>query len=188
MQELFREAIAAPNLFYTILLGFVLLYFLSVFIGALDLDLFDFDLEADFDLDVEVDADLELEVDAEMEGEIDTAVSPGFWISTLSFFNLGKVPFMIFFSLLVLSMWVIGLIANHHYAGVYSWFAPAFILPNFLVSLFIAKFLSEPFKKSFSKMNQEGISKLKTGRQNVCSPHSYQTRCDRTGGGKSGRG
>jgi len=158
MQELFREAITGPNLLYTILLGFVLLYFLSVLLGALDLEFFEIELDADIDIDVDVDVDIDMDVDAEADADIGGG---GLFVSVLSFLNIGKVPFMIYVSLVVLSMWVIGIIANHIWYPVYSWFPLALMVPNFLVSLFIGKLLSEPFKSSFSKLNKQGLSKTK---------------------------
>lgn len=156
MQELFREAITGPNLLYTILLGFVLLYFLSVLLGALDLEFFEIELDADIDIDVEVDVDMNVDADADAD-----VGGGGLFVSALSFLNIGKVPFMIYVSLVVLSMWVIGIIANHIWYPVYSWFPLALMVPNFLVSLLIGKLLSEPFKSSYSKLNKQGLSKAK---------------------------
>ncbi|MFK7920550.1 MAG: hypothetical protein AB8H47_01275 [Bacteroidia bacterium] len=154
MQELFREAITGPNLLYTILLGFVLLYFLSVLLGALDLEFFEIELDADIDIDVDIDMDVEAEADADVGGG-------GLFVNVLSFLNIGKVPFMIYVSLVILSMWVIGIIANHIWYPTYSWFPLALMLPNFLLSLLVGKLLSEPFKSSFSKINKQGLSKTK---------------------------
>ena len=54
MKELFNAAISSPNIIPTALLGLVLLYWLTVVIGALDFDALDFDV--DTDIDTEVDA------------------------------------------------------------------------------------------------------------------------------------
>ena len=43
MLELFREAISPPNLLYTLLLGLVMIYWVTVLIGALDLDFLNVD-------------------------------------------------------------------------------------------------------------------------------------------------
>ncbi|MEL6844757.1 MAG: hypothetical protein AAFP02_16220, partial [Bacteroidota bacterium] len=84
MHDLFREAISGPNLLYTILLGFVLLYFLSVLLGALDLEFFEIELDADVDIDVDVDMDMD--VDAEADADIGGG---GMFVSVLSFLNIG---------------------------------------------------------------------------------------------------
>ena len=51
MWEVLQAALAAVNLPYTVFLGLILLYWLTVIIGALDLDLFNIDLDADADVD-----------------------------------------------------------------------------------------------------------------------------------------
>ena len=45
MGEILREAITTTHLPYTVLLGLVLFYWLTVFIGALDLEFMDIDID-----------------------------------------------------------------------------------------------------------------------------------------------
>lgn len=156
MTQLYHEAFAAHNLPYTILLIVVLIYWLTVFLGALDLDSFDldFDVDADLDVDIDVDVDADLDVDA----DADTDVSGGgvsWFASTASFFNFGAVPFMVFMSFLILSMWSISVLGNYYWGQNIGWFPLILILPNVLVSLFATKFLTAPFKPIFKKLNSE---------------------------------
>ncbi len=162
MLELFREAISAPNLLYTILLGLVLLYWATVFLGAIDLDFLEVDIDTDLDLDVDVDLDIDVDADveAEVEGEVaNGSGGAGWFLGTLAWFNLGQVPFMVFMSLLILFMWTASVLTNYYWGHEHSWFMAAFLLPNLIVGLFVTKLLSAPFKHSYKKMTQQGISK-----------------------------
>lgn len=145
------------NLPYTLLLLLVVLYWLTVFIGALDLDFLDFDLDGDTEVEVEVDT----EVEAVAGG------STGL-MSVATFFNLGRVPFMIFFSLLVLSLWTGAVLAWEAFGREIPWFPLLWLLPNLLLGLFVTKLLSTPFKRWHRHMNRETVHKRelvgKTGR------------------------
>jgi hypothetical protein len=167
MLELLREAISPPNLLYTILLGMVLLYWLTVLLGAIDLDFLEVDIDTDLDLDVDVDVDVDLDMDvdadvdmdADVDSELDAGGGAGWFMGTLSFFNVGQVPFMIFMTFLILVMWMASVLTNYYWGHQYDWFMPAFLIPNLVVGLFVAKLLTAPFKSSYKKMTQQGISK-----------------------------
>ncbi|RMG67737.1 MAG: hypothetical protein D6722_12680, partial [Bacteroidetes bacterium] len=105
MTELYELSISPPNLPYTILLGLMVVYWLTVIIGAIDLDFLDFDVDVDTDVDVDAEVDTEVEVDGEADGAGGVS-GAGWFLTTASFFNLGSVPFMIFMSFLCLSLWV----------------------------------------------------------------------------------
>ena len=140
MLELLHQAILPINLVLTILLGICVLYWLSVIVGALDigsLDI-DFEIEADVDVDVDVDAD----VDADSSGV-------GAFALVLHFFNFGKLPFMVIFTILILSMWVLTILSNY-YIGQGSWtIALLLYFPILFVSLVITKILTAPLLKLF---------------------------------------
>ncbi len=143
MQELFQAAVEPVNIVFTVLLVFILLYWLSVIIGAIDLGALDFDL--DFDADVDVDA----EIDAHLSG----ASNVGWMAGALQFFNFGKLPFMVIMTFLIMSMWAISLLANH-YLGDGTWlFALAILIPNLFISLVITKLVTTPLVPIFSKLD-----------------------------------
>ncbi|MEO0741811.1 MAG: hypothetical protein AAF089_09495 [Bacteroidota bacterium] len=85
---------SGPLLPLTVLLAIVGVYWLFVILGALDLDFLDVDFDA-----TDADVDLDFEVDA----DVDTGLSG--WQQALSFLHLGIVPFMVVFSVFVLSWW-----------------------------------------------------------------------------------
>ena len=91
MMELVEHAFSGVNLLYTILLMMVLVYWLIVILGLIDLDAFDLDLDADVD------------------GGLD-AHEGGF--SWLAYFNVGEAPIMFFVSIVTLVMWVVSMQVN----------------------------------------------------------------------------
>lgn len=139
MKELLEASIQGANVIPTAILIFTLVYWLIVIVGVIDFNAFDIDL----DLDIE-------------GPEVDADISIGWLNSVLIFFNLGQIPFMIFLSFLTLPMWIISVQVNH-LMGNEGWLLGlALLIPNLVVSLFVAKFLTMPFVKFFSKLGTEG--------------------------------
>ena len=138
MQEVIHYALLPENVLYTFLLVVALIYWLVAIIGVIDLDLVDFD----FGGDAEMDVDIEAEVEA------------GFLVEALSFFNFGKVPFMVLFSVFILSQWTISIWATYNFGGGIG-FAIAMAIPMAFLSLFIAKILTTPLIPVFQSMMQE---------------------------------
>ncbi len=145
MLELLNAAVAPESIVYTILLGLAILYWIFVIIGALDFSTFDFDLDADLDMDIDVDAEIDVDVDA--DGDV---VTGGSWMAGfLHFFNFGKMPFMVIFTILITSCWAISIIANHYFGGGSILFALALFFPNLFVSLLLTKIISTPLLPLF---------------------------------------
>lgn len=135
MQALLQEALLPVNMVFTILLVFVMLYWLTVLLGLIDISAMDVDLE----LEVDADADVEVDTDTDVEGN-----SGGWFSSGLQFFNFGKVPFMVVFSFLTLCMWAFSLLVNHYY-GHGSWGTAAILfLPNLAMALLVTKIVTTP--------------------------------------------
>ena len=158
MQELFDHSFSMINIVPTFLLFFSLVYWVIVMLGAIDLDFFDVDL--DVDVDTHVDIDTHVDVDAHADTHVDAADhgNIGWFNSALVFFNLAEIPLMIFITFLAIPMWFIAVVGNY-YLGVSSvGLAFLLLIPNFFVSLFIAKFATMPFVKLFSKLKKEGTS------------------------------
>lgn len=146
MNDIFA-LLAAPSVWpYSILLGIIMLYWLTVFVGALDLDFFDVDLDTDADLDADVDGDLDA------DGDI------GWFSETLSFFNIGQVPFMIFLSFFVLFLWTSAAL-GFGYFGERQFLFLLLLLPNLLIALFLTKVFTIPFKGMHRKMTETGTAK-----------------------------
>ena len=90
MWEVLDASMAVVNLPYTVFLGLILLYWLAVIVGGLDLDLFNVEIDADVDVDT----------------NMDTAVSGlgGVGLAVLQFFHVGTVPLMLLLSFLSLRL------------------------------------------------------------------------------------
>lgn len=138
MLELFRSAITGVNIIPTVLLGLIILYWLTVIIGAIDIDLFDFDLDIP-------------------EGEVITNPFHGF----LAFLNVGDMPFMLVLSIFSLCLWTISMII-----GVFPIVSEGFlnailIIPNIIVSLFLTKAVTHPLKGLFKGIMKDVESDIK---------------------------
>lgn len=144
MTELFQAALSAPNIIYTLLLVIMLLYWLSVIAGGLDMNAFD------IDLDVDADVDLDLDVDANVDGGGGTS---GWLAGALHFFNFGKLPSMVIFSFVILFLWTINMIMNHYLGGGSLVFALMLMMPILFISLLFTKVITTPLVPIFQQLN-----------------------------------
>ncbi len=167
MSEFLHFIFSGANAIATALLLFVLLYWLSVILGFLGTDFLDFDIE--------IDADIDVDAEVELSGEASADIS---WINhILIFFNLGKIPFMIWMSFLVLPLWFITVNVNGFF-GITNFFLGLIVfLPVLIGSLFVAKFLTWPFVKFFNKIDQDSKEKDITGKIGIVTlPANHQSK------------
>ena len=151
MKELFIESLNNANLLTTGLMAFVAVYWLVVFFGLIDISSIDVDLDLDTDVDIDADVDLDTDVDA-ADGASDSVS----WINNiLLFFNLKYVPLMVFLTFLFTPMWLISLSINHYIGNETFLLSIIFLIPNLVVSLFIAKFTTIPVSRVFQKLEEE---------------------------------
>lgn len=160
MVELLNAALLPENIVYTVLLCVVLLYWGMVILGALDLGAFDMDvdIDADIDIDVDVDLDVDVDVDADIDADVDSDVDAGgsgggFMIAMLRFFNFGKVPFMVLMSFIVLSLWLMSVLANHYINDGSIWFPFVIFIPMLFIALIVAKVFTTPLIGVFDKLD-----------------------------------
>ena len=145
MNELINIVFSGVNFIPTTLFVLVLFYWLIVLIGAVDTDFLDFD--------VEIDADIDVDADIEVEGN---SASNLFALNKiLAFFNLGKIPFMVFLTFLAIPMWVLSVMSNHILGNTSFLLSLALLVPIFIVSLFVAKIFTTPFVKLFAVLEKE---------------------------------
>lgn len=136
MQEFLDLSFSGVNLIPTILLIFVMVYWIIVILGAIDVDTLDIDIETEIELDTDG--------DVEVSGE---GLS-----SVLSFFNIGHMPLMIFLSFLAFPMWVLSLWSTDFIGIDNVLINSGLLLVSFIASLFIAKFLTTPIAKFYMKL------------------------------------
>ncbi len=135
MKELWEQAIIYYNLPLTILLGFVVVFWLLSLLGTVDLD------TLDIDLNTEVNADADVDVNGS-DGAAD-----GFFGSLLRFVNAQDVPVMVILSLLTLLMWGIGILGNFYLnPGESGLLALGFLFINFIISVLLVKAITEPLR------------------------------------------
>ncbi len=172
MMDLITQAFLPMNLPLTVLLLLMVLYWITVIIGVLDVDLFhihapdsDIDFHTDFDLHTDVDADIHADIDTDVDTDLhadvghdhdggDIGTEGGIGWSILRFFYVGEVPIMVLSSVLILSLWTISMAAN-------QWLNPtrSFLLAfpllagNLVVSLFICKVVGMPLRKMYRSLN-----------------------------------
>lgn len=139
MLEVLHFAFEPINLPFTLLLMIVLLYWLTVIVGLLDVNLFDLDVDTHIHPHVHVDKGVQIDVDADA----------GFFSTILAFFNVGKVPFMIVISLLALFLWIGSMLGNHYIGQGSGLTAFLLLIPNLAVGLFLTKFLTNPLRHLF---------------------------------------
>ncbi|MGI4866303.1 MAG: hypothetical protein ACRYFZ_20420 [Janthinobacterium lividum] len=141
MTELLQAAVLPPNLVATGLLVFVLLYWLTVIVGLLDFKTADLHLGGHVDLHADG-AHLP-------HGDSD-------WLNgALAFFNLGRIPLMVFISFVALPLWVGSILANYYTGNTSLLRGLVFLLPLFVGSIFLAKFLTLPFVKLFAALEKD---------------------------------
>ena len=125
MGEFIGEAITLVNLPFTTLLGFVVIYWLLVIVGALDMNAFDFDLD----------------VDAEGHGAGESQIG----MAVAHFFHCDEGPFMAIVSLLTVFLWMGAMLLNHYFNSVHSWLmAGVLVVPNIVVSVALTKAIVFP--------------------------------------------
>mgnify|MGYP003885576899 CR=1 FL=1 len=141
---------SAPNFIATFILSFCLLYWIIVMLGAIDMDMFD------IDIDVDVDMDADMDVDADTSGNSVAGVT---WLhKVLHFFNLGRIPFMIWLTIVGLITWF-GVVSINYFLRLDSFLIGVLIfIACFIVSMLVSKPIMYPLVRLFDAIeNTEGL-------------------------------
>ncbi|MCU4175157.1 hypothetical protein [Carboxylicivirga sp. N1Y90] len=159
MKELFEAAFSGVNIIPTVLLLLILVYWIFVIIGAMDMDFLDVDVDTDVDIDADVDVDTDLDTDADVD--TDGVGSAAFLNSILIFFNLGRIPFMVWLSFLIIPMWFISILFNHVFHNSSFLISLIALIPNLIVSVLASKVLTTPIAALFAKMKKNDDDSFK---------------------------
>lgn len=160
MQDFINIALSFPTAIFSGLLIVLVLYWLSVIVGMVDLDLFDLDIDLDIEGDLGgvdgMDADVgDMDVDADVDGDLDVdadASGSSFWASVASALGLGTVPITIIASVLVLSTWMLSFASTYYLGeilGTGVLVSMAYTLVSFILSLPITSVVVSPLKGLF---------------------------------------
>ncbi len=148
MVEVMQASIALVNLPWTVLLALIVLYWIFVILGALDVNLFDVDFDFESDADLDAGADADADVGADQPGGLLR------WFFNLM--NIGEVPVMVIFSAMILVGWTISMLANYYLnPGLSIIWGAALLIPNIIASLFVAGVITRPLRKIFSTFEKE---------------------------------
>jgi hypothetical protein len=101
MVELMQLAFSPINVFFTLLLVIVVMYWLTVILGVLDTDLFEVDLP---------DMDMEADMDAGVDADLGSGAAWGI----LHWFHVGEMPVTVLLSIFILSLWAIAILGNYY--------------------------------------------------------------------------
>ena len=152
MTELIQTAFSPVNAVVTVLLILNVIYWITVILGAIDVDFLDVEL---FDSGLEAGPDVDLDVDA--EGDLDLDMSNhGMLRSVMHFFYVGEVPVMLLLSVLILSLWTLCMFGNHYFNPRSSFIVamPVYAI-SFVASLFICRIFAMPLKKLYDMFNKD---------------------------------
>jgi hypothetical protein len=134
--QLWNASVHISNLFSSLLLLVVVLYWVIVMCGVLDVDTLDLDMDFDTGDGVE------------------TGSASGHE-GLLEYLNLRKVPLSIVVSIFAISLWLLGVLANHYIHSTSSALLGLVVfVPNVLVSAHVAKIVTMPLVPLFRSMNQ----------------------------------
>lgn len=136
------------NAIMTILTAITALYWITTFFVG---DLFG---DAGFESDLEVNG---ADIDTDLDGGDDSGVEKSFFQKVLEFVNIGKVPFMVVYSVFKLVAWTITLTSSI-FMGLTAWgWKSVFILiPVFLIAFVITRYATRPLIKVYSAMGYNG--------------------------------
>ena len=146
MIEFITAAFSSVNIVFTVLLLLMGLYWITVILGVLDVNLFEIDLP-----------DSGLEAGPEMDVDVDTGGLPsGPLRSFLHFFYIGEVPTMVLASILILSLWTFSMLGNYYFNpnGSMAVALPIF-LGNLAASAFVMKLFAMPLRRLYTMLNKD---------------------------------
>lgn len=138
MTEIIKNAVEGVNIIPTALLGFVLIYWLVLMVGAIDLDFFEIDLDLDAD-------------------------GSGAFYAILVFLNINKLPFMLVISIITLNFWIISMLIYYLPIDIGGLLNGLLLIPAFLISLLITKVVTSPLKGLFdsNKVQDDRFNEIK---------------------------
>jgi hypothetical protein len=135
------------NAIMTVLTGLTALYWITTFIAG---DLFG-DAGVDGDFDVQG-ADL----DTGVAGD-DVAADQSFFQKALEFVNVGKVPFMMVYSVFKFVAWIITLVSSVVLGmASWGWKSALILIPVFIVAYVITRYATKPLVKVYHAMGYDG--------------------------------
>lgn len=157
--EYIQFAFTGINIIPSAFLILVIFYWLLILLGIFSFDMLDFDLDLDMDIDFSSNMYFDGGVEPD-EGKSDTGVIKFYLFKILKFLNIGAVPIMIYSTILFLVWWILSMLVYYINISPDSVTGALVVIQNFVISLFIAKGITEPFKNFFASMEDRSVVKI----------------------------
>ncbi len=162
----------------------MVLYWLFVLVGAVGLDLFDFDLDVDSDVDMDVDVgDVggDLDADGNVEpGTMPSALSIGAVV--LKCLNIGCVPLMVWLSAFAFSLWLITMLWDHPATHESIGRELVILFRNTVLAVLAAKLLTQPLRGQFDDVEaplaKDLVGRIASVTTLEVTDRSGQVRCE----------
>ena len=153
MLELWQHAISPINLPFTALFGLVMLYWVMVILGFLDMD----HAHADAGVDGHFEAPTEGHADSLLDGDGEVPVEhPGLVSSFFQFLHMGEMPFMIVVTILSVILWAGSMLLNYFLnPDAILMKAVMIFVPLFVGGVIVTHFAALPFKKMYQLMEKD---------------------------------
>lgn len=157
--EYIQFAFTGINIIPSAFLILVIIYWLLILLGIFSFDMLDFDLDLDMDIDFSSNMYFDGGVEPDDE-KSDIGVMKFYLFKVLKFLNIGAVPIMIYSTILFLIWWILSMLIYYINILPNSIVGVLVTVQNFVISLFIAKGITEPLKKFFASMEDRSVVKI----------------------------
>jgi hypothetical protein len=145
MKELLFHPLS--NAIMTILTGITAIYWIVTFISG--------GLFGDSGIEGEVDAH-GADVDTDIEGG-DVSADPTFLQKVLEFVNIGKMPFMVVYSVFKFIAWIVTLILSVSFGLTnWGWKSVIILIPALFVAFLVTRYATKPLIKVYHAMGYNG--------------------------------
>ena len=146
-------AFTGINILPSILLLMVVFYWLSIIAGIFSFDIvdFDFDLDLDYSSNVYFDGGIKSN---EKQKNKDFIVY--YFFKLIKFLNIGEIPIMIYGTIFFIFLWVLSMLVYYTNISPRSLWGFLIFIQNIIITFFITKGLTEPFKNFFAAMEDSG--------------------------------
>lgn len=162
MSEFFNIALSFPTVIFSGMLILVMMYWLMAIVGAVDIELFDFDFEfdeVDFDIDIDADVDADFDADIDADADVDAGSHGGFLHAMMAAIGLGRVPVTIIASILTLVSWFLCFAAVYYLGpilGTGVFVGLGVVVGSVIVGLPITSIFTHPLKGLFDIHTKTG--------------------------------
>jgi hypothetical protein len=130
----------------TVLAGITALYWVFTFLAG--------DFLGDMDFAPEVDGTVEVTTDTDAG---DAGSEQGFFSKALEFVNVGKVPFMIVYSVFKFIAWIVTLVSSILLgAAEWGWKSALLLIPVFAFAYLLTRYATKPLVKLYNVMGYNG--------------------------------